>query len=137
MPSELIPIAGRPSTSMLARQASPWAFILAAGLLVGISGCSSLAQDIYAHGAGWRTALLVQVAPADQIERRALTDCRGQTMDTDGRKYAVVEYRSGARLHVHILPADESSEARVGDTVYVNVMTCDATFSASPPTRPR
>lgn len=137
MPSELIPIASRPYTSMLARHASPWAFTLAAGLTVVSSGCSSLAQDIYAHGAGWRTALLVQVAPADQIERRALTDCRGQTTDASGNRYAVVEYQSGGRLHVHILPADENSQARVGDTVYVNIMTCDATFSASPPTRPR
>jgi len=114
-----------------------WAIALLIGLTVGSSGCTSLAQDMYALGAGWRTASLVQIAPAQQIQRRALTDCRPATAATAGdRRYAVVEYRSAGRLHVHILEMDETSSARVGDAVYINVLACNASFATRSPQRP-
>jgi hypothetical protein len=122
----------------LAQQAHLWAMALTVGLAVISSGCSSLAQDMYAHGTGWREASLVQIAPAGQIERRALTDCRTTATagSADNRRYAVVEYRSGGRLHVHVLEMDESSQIRVGDTIHTNVLACGASFAARPPTRP-
>ena len=95
-----------------------WAFAL--------GGCAAFDAHSLDHAAGWHAAQVVGVGRASELSGTADRDC-GAPGEASAR-YVVVRYRNGG-IHSRSLGTDRlpaSTELKVGDAVYVNILDCAA-----------
>jgi hypothetical protein len=102
-----------------------------AAVLVGailLSGCAATVYDgKYDWSEGWRSAEVVEVAAASEMERPRFYDCvrRATPEKLATTKFAVVKYRSMSRTQRRAVPLAQGQTLRAGDPVLVQVETCD------------
>lgn len=100
--------------------------VLCPGLLA-LAGCAGWGQKFQDFQNGWRTAQVVEVGRADQIERRGYTDCRrsSDAAQLEGSRYAALTYRLDQRQHWHIVKVGPDVSIAAGDMVVANVESCE------------
>lgn len=95
--------------------------------LLALASCADLGQEFKNFQRGWRTAEVVAVGRADQIENKGYTDCR-RTADAAERqtsRYAALTYRLGQRQHWHIVKVSPDVAISPGDVIVANVESCE------------
>lgn len=106
--------------------------------LLAVAGCAGLGQEFKNFQRGWRTAEVVAVGRADQIENKGYTDCR-PTADAAERqtsRYAALTYRLGQRQHWHIVKVSPDVAIFPGDVIVTNVESCELPIYPLPPAPP-
>lgn len=100
--------------------------------LATLAACTTFAQGVSEFQAGWRTAEVKSLGKAAELTGGAITDCRVSASKAQlaSSRFALVSYRmAGGRPHSHIVLVDDSALVAVGDTVYTNVIRCDAALA--------
>jgi hypothetical protein len=90
-------------------------------------GCASVYDGKYDWDAGWRSARVIQLGPGTTVPATS-DDCRKDMAPADVARtvYAEVAYRSEGRwLRHRVVPIPEGVAVQDGETVYVNVASCD------------
>lgn len=104
------------------------ALALGVGLVLAASvlGCSTFLEEVGAYQRGWRTAVVLEVGPAAQLRRAAMTDCRkvASAEQLAQRRFAVVIDRTASRRHSHVVWLEEGSSVNPGDVVRMNILRC-------------
>lgn len=100
--------------------------------LASLSACTAFVKEVSEFQSGWRTAEVKSLGKAAELAGSGLTDCRATAseMQLASSRFALLSYRmAGGRPHSHIVIVDDSAVVAVGDTVYTNVMRCDAVLA--------
>ncbi|WP_162590414.1 hypothetical protein [Variovorax sp. RA8] len=101
---------------------------LGVGLVLAASvlGCSTFLEEVDAFQRGWRTAVVLEVGPAAQLRRAAMTDCRkvASAEQLEQRRFAVVIDRTASRRHSHVVLLEEGSSVNPGDVIRTNILRC-------------
>lgn len=103
---------------------------LAAFVIVAfVAGCATPAEDgRYRFSDGWREGVVQREIPAEALGDPGFWRCtRGTTVaERGGHTFVVVKYqRRPGRTARHLVRLGAQTQVREGDSVYVNVGTCD------------
>ena len=98
-----------------------------------LQGCASLYSEMTDFANGWRSATVVEIGSAANIQRKMPLDCRATltVADAASSRFAVFVYHSGREHRYWTAPLPMRSELKIGELVWVNVRDCTA------PVRPR
>ena len=97
------------------------------GLVLLLTGCTTLYEGKYDFREGWREARVSQIAAASQIQRPDFLECirKATPQQRDGKPFVVLSYKRFGRTAKRAVPQPSTSQVRIGDSVYVNLSSCE------------